>query len=351
MKIAVLVSGGVDSSLALAMLKQAGHDVTAFFLKVWLEEERLFPWACPWEEDVGYARAVCERLGVPLEIVALQRDYHDRILDYALGEARAGRTPNPDMLCNREIKFGIFDDLVGRDYDRVASGHYARLIEHGGRLQLVRGPDAVKDQTYFLARLTDDQLARALFPIGDLDKRRVRQRAAALGLPTAARKDSQGLCFLGKIPFREFLRHYLGERPGPIVEVETGRVLGRHCGYWFHTIGQRRGLGLSGGPWYVTGKDPGEDIVFVSLHPREAPGADGSFKIADLRWRGEPPHRSRALETKVRHGPHTTRCRVEPIAEDTARVFLETPDAGIAPGQFAVFYDGEVCVGSGVIDG
>jgi len=211
---------------------------------------------------------------VPLEVVSLQTEYYERVVEYVVRDLRAGNTPSPDIFCNQRIKFGAFLDAVAGECDRVATGHYAMTEEHGGAFHLLRGPDRVKDQTYFLSHLRQDQVARALFPIGHMPKEQVRRLAREWELPNRDRKDSQGICFLGKVRYPEFIRHYLGERRGPIVERDTGRILGEHRGYWFHTIGQRQGLGLSGGPWYVVGKDTVENVVYITLGGTSRPTHD-----------------------------------------------------------------------------
>ena len=251
-RIAVLLSGGVDSALALALLREAGHRLTAFYLKIWLEEELAFLGDCPWEEDLRYARAVCRELRVPLQVVPLQTEYQQAVVEYVLRALRAGRTPSPDVLCNRTIKFGAFVDRIGADYDAVASGHYARLAPApDGHCRLLRGVDPVKDQSYFLAYLRRGQLRRLRFPLGGLRKQQVRALARERGLAPSDRRDSQGICFLGKLSYPAFVRAHLGEAPGPIRELTGGARLGSHRGHWFHTIGQRQGLGLGDGPWYV----------------------------------------------------------------------------------------------------
>lgn len=365
MSTAVLLSGGVDSSVALLRLLDSGApDVTAFFLKVWLEEEVAGFGECPWEEDLAHARGVCEALGVDLEVVPLQREYRERIVAQALSELRAGRTPSPDVLCNRRIKLGAFLERVGDRFERVASGHYARVVERGGRPFLATAADRVKDQTYFLSQLTEEQLARCLFPVGELMKSEVRRLAAARGLPTARRPDSQGLCFLGEIPFDAFVRAHLGERPGEVREAGSGRLLGEHRGHWFYTLGQRKGLGLSGGPWFVTAKDVDDDVVWVTHGERLAEAAPDRFTVPAPHWiSGEPdlasgpesgPASGRPLRVKVRHGPESYGCTVEPAPGRSPggglAVRLERPDSGLAPGQFAVFFDGELCVGGGAME-
>lgn len=355
-KTAVLLSGGVDSSVALHRLLAEGYrDLTAFYLKIWLEDELAFLGECPWEDDLVHARAVCDAAGVPLEVVPMQQEYQQRIVAYTLTELRAGRTPSSDVLCNQQIKFGAFVDAVGEGFGAVASGHYARRVERDGRLWLARSPDPVKDQTYFLARLSAAQLERSRFPLGTLTKTEVRRQAVALGLPNRHRPDSQGICFLGQIPFRDFVRHHLGELPGEIRRAETGEVLGEHRGHWFHTIGQRKGLGLSGGPWYVVAKDPERNRLLVSHSEELWQRAPAELEVEDLHWIGEAPQDLQSgapvtdLTVRLRHGGALLPCRLSPLPDGGARVELSKPDPGIAPGQFAVFYDGEICLGSGVV--
>lgn len=348
----MLLSGGVDSSTALAELVRDGHGVTAYYLKVWLEDELDYLGDCPWEEDLRYARTVCERYDVPLQIVPLQLAYYERVVQYTLAELREGRTPSPDIFCNQRIKFGAFLDYLQRDENaagtKIATGHYARILDRGDHVELARSPDPVKDQTYFLSHLGQEQLRRVTFPIGPLEKGEVRRRAHEYDLPNKDRPDSQGICFLGKIRYPEFIRHYLGEQPGDIVELETGRVLGEHKGFWFYTIGQRTGLGLSGGPWYVVRKNTERNLVIVS-HSRSADQrARDEFVVRELSWTWRAPEQ-RDLMLKIRHGPQLVPASIRWLDDDTIRVTMEQADRGVAPGQFAVFYDGEVCLGSGKI--
>ncbi len=222
----MLLSGGVDSAVALKRLCDAGHDVTAFYLKIWLEDDLAFLGDCPWNADLGYVREICVQLNIPFEVVPLQREYFDRVVTAAIAELKAGRTPSPDIHCNALVKFGAFYDTIDDSFGQVATGHYARIDRHNGRSQLCCAPDPVKDQTYFLAKLRQDQLARACFPIGDLQKSQVRAIAESANLPPKNRKDSQGICFLGKISYRDFVRSYLGEKPGPDC------TPGRWCHSW-----------------------------------------------------------------------------------------------------------------------
>lgn len=349
MKIAVLLSGGVDSSVALSLLKQAGYrEVHAFYIKIWLEDDLAFLGDCPWEEDLQYARAVCEKFDVPLSVVSLQTEYFEKVVDEALKELRAGRTPSPDILCNQRIKFGEFMHRIGPDFHKVASGHYAQISQQNGVYYLKRSPDPVKDQTYFLSYLNQQQLARALFPIGHLTKKEVRALARKFDLPNKNRKDSQGICFLGKIRYPDFVKFHLGEKIGKIVDLDSGKKLGEHRGYWFYTIGQRQGLGLSGGPWYVVGKDTEKNIIYVSHKLRLREKATHRFVVGDVNWISGIPAKTELL-AKVRHGPRLTSCNIAFRRDHRLEVTLAEEDPGIAPGQYCVFYDGEVCLGGGII--
>ena len=349
MKIAVLVSGGVDSSVALNLLKDEGHDLTAFYLKVWLEDELAFLGDCPWETDLKFVRSVCEQLGVPLEVISLQAEYLERVVSYVLDELRIGRTPSPDIFCNQRIKFGAFFDHIDLSYEKVATGHYAQIAENGGVFHLKRAPDPVKDQTYFLSGMYQEQVARALFPIGHLMKNDVRKLAQHFDLPNQDRKDSQGICFLGKIRYPDFVKFHLGEQEGDIVDYETQKVLGPHRGYWYYTIGQRQGLGLSGGPWYVVQKDVEKNIIYVSHATLHQDESRDRFVVATPNWIAEPPGRI-DLKVKLRHGPEMIDCFIEKMKGDRLSVTMAEKDSGVAPGQFSVFYDGDICLGSGVIE-
>jgi tRNA-5-taurinomethyluridine 2-sulfurtransferase len=316
---------------------------------------------------------VCRQAGVDLRVVPLTDAYWGRVVQHSITEIRAGRTPNPDMLCNSRVKFGAFLEYLEKEhageFDRVASGHYARVLRghEGGagsgntsspaEARLALTADAVKDQTYFLAHLSPAQLSRAMFPLGPLTKPEVRDVAALLDLPNKARKDSQGICFLGKVKFPEFVREHLGTWPGVFVEEETGALAGYHDGFWFYTVGQRQGIRLPGGPWYVTRKDVDHNVVYVS---RQYYGQDRSrreFRCGAFSWTGarRPQVGTEdvgALQVKVRHGPNLYGCTFafeEGNGEVSAVVRLDRDDQGLAPGQYAVFYQGGDCLGCGVI--
>ncbi|MFO8044060.1 MAG: tRNA 2-thiouridine(34) synthase MnmA [Alkalispirochaeta sp.] len=384
MEYAALVSGGVDSAVALhTIAARADGPVRAYYLKIWLEDELSFLGECPWEEDLQYARDVCAAARVPLEVVPLQDQYYERVVSYTLAELKAGHTPSPDIFCNQRIKFGAFYDAIGGSADRIVTGHYARVLRPGGDggiggdrevggdggvggsgagvapVRLGMAPDAVKDQTYFLSHLSQEQLSRSEFPLGEMTKSQVRARANKLELSNRDRPDSQGICFLGRIKYTDFVRHYLGDREGPITNADTGEELGRHRGAWFYTIGQRQGLGLGNGPWYVVRRDIERNVVEVSHAMRVAQRARRRFMVGNLHWIAGPPAEAVAsggrLMLKLRHGPERTACTLEVPgggALDGARelaVTMEQADRGVAPGQFAVFYHGEICLGAGMI--
>jgi tRNA-specific 2-thiouridylase len=332
----------------MRLVREGVAGLTAVYLRIWLEDELAFLGRCPWEEDLAYVREVCGLAGVPLEVVSLQREYLERVVGYVLEGLRAGRTPSPDVMCNRRIKFGAFVERWGAAAEAVASGHYARTRRReDGRTELLSGVDPVKDQTYFLSQLTQEQVARCRFPVGGLLKRQVRAEAAGLGLSNRSRPDSQGICFLGRVPYGAFVEHHLGRRPGAIRDRASGRVLGEHAGAWFHTIGQRRGLGLSGGPWYVVGKQVDDNVVWVVHGDRLRGHARDRFVVRSPHWIAAAPRRT-DLEVRIRHGERRLACTVAAVG-DGIEVRLADPDPGVAPGQFAVLYDGEVCLGGGEI--
>ena len=348
MKIAVLLSGGVDSSVALKLLKEQGHDLTAFYLKIWLQDEFSFLGECPWEEDLKFVRSVCEQENIPLEILSLQNEYWDSVVTYTIHEIKEGRTPNPDIYCNSLIKFGQFYEKIDDSFEKVASGHYAKVEEHDGKFILKRSPDPVKDQTYFLAYLTQQQLSRALFPLGDYNKKQIRQFAEGFDLPNKNRKDSQGICFLGQIKFADFIKHHLGEFRGDIIDIDSGMKMGEHEGYYYFTIGQRSGLKLGGGPWYVVKKDIQNNIIYISRENKAKRERD-EFSVVNINWINDSKPDEKNLKVKIRHGANFYDCHLTWNKDDSANVKLDKADQGIAAGQFAVFYCDEVCLGGGVI--
>ena len=302
MNIAVLLSGGVDSSVALALLsRRKGLALKAYYLKIWLEEELAFLGNCPWEADLAYARATCERLGVSLNIVPLQSEYREQIVEHALAELRRRTHTKPGHLLQSAHQVRGLLSTVADECDQVASGHYACVAEDDSGFRLCRAPDPVKDQTYFLSNLSQTQLAHIRFPIGHLHKHQVRTLAAEFDLPAKDRPDSQGICFLGKINYRDFVRFHLGEVQGDIVEQVSGAKKGEHPGYWFYTIGQRHGLRLGGGPWYVTAKDVANNIVYIAHGSAPTRAGRRELIAEQVHWiSGAPAHG--ALHVKLRHG-------------------------------------------------
>lgn len=359
--VAVLLSGGVDSSVALRLAQEHGARVHAFYLKIWLDDETAHMGACPWEEDLMYAREVCKQAGVTLHDVPFQQAYWDRVVSYVVEEARKGRTPNPDIMCNSRIKFGAFYEQFGRKFKSVVSGHYARkrVSRQTGLAEMWLSADEVKDQTYFLAHLRQEQLAKAWFPLGELNKLEVRQLASKYNLANKDRKDSQGICFLGKLKFDDFLGHHLGQQIGPLVEFESGRELGKHKGYWFFTVGQRRGIGLSGGPWHVVAKDIERNIVYISREYNSEDKERRCFDFDSASWiSGDWPSALKIigsemiLHVKTRHGKSMHDAVVYRTGEHSGHVELLTRDKGLAAGQFAAFYDDNgQCHGAGIIAG
>ena len=353
MNIAVLISGGVDSAVVVHQLMEKGEDdLHLFYIRIGMDNDE---GDCSAEEDIEMCSLIAKRYGLPLEVVSLHEEYWDHVMEYALRTVRAGLTPNPDMMCNRMIKFGFFEQRWGKDFDMTATGHYATTRVVDGVKYLATAVDPVKDQTDFLAQITYEQLLHVMFPIGDLPKEEVRRIAENAHLPNAYRRDSQGICFLGQIDYNDFIRRHLGERPGPIIELETGRKLGEHHGYWFHTIGQRKGLGLSGGPWYVVRKNVEENVIYVSNGYGTAKQYGRTLNLDEMHfisgnpWQGvEGPV---DIMFKNRHTPHIMRGKFTRLDDRRWVIESEEDVQGIAPGQFAVIYDekGQLCYGSGII--
>ncbi|GHT23077.1 tRNA-specific 2-thiouridylase MnmA 1 [Bacteroidia bacterium] len=353
MNIAALVSGGVDSSVVVHQLKDAGYDPAIFYIKIGMEDKDGYV-DCPSEEDIEITTAIARKYGCRMEVVSLQAEYWANVVSYTIDAVRRGLTPNPDMMCNKLIKFGTFEQKWGHAFDKIATGHYATTTDVNGKTYLSTAADHVKDQTYFLGQVDYLQVSKLMFPIGHLQKSEVRAIAAAQGLPSALRKDSQGICFLGKINYNDFIRRYLGEKSGKIVELETGKILGEHRGYWFHTIGQRRGLQLGGGPWFVVKKDVENNIIYASkgYEPETAYGKvvnlQGFHFITRDPWGAFDDEKHIAF--KIRHTPEFTFGTLRRIG-DIYRIESEDRIQGIAAGQFGVIYDANcrLCLGSGMI--
>ena len=354
MRIAVLISGGVDSAVVVHKLKEEGHDLQLFYIRVGMDTDE---GDCSAEEDIEMCQLIAHKYGLPLEVVSLHQEYWDNVMEYALRTVKAGLTPNPDMMCNKMIKFGYFEERWGREFDMTATGHYATTDVVDGVKYLATAVDPVKDQTDFLAQISYKQLEHLMFPIGSLPKAEVRRIAVEANMPNAFRKDSQGICFLGKINYNDFIRRHLGERKGNIIEIETGRKIGEHKGFWFHTIGQRKGLGLSGGPWYVVKKNPKDNVIYVS----NGYGTEKQFgrvlHLDEMHFISGNPWKdvegSVDIMFKNRHTPDFIKAKFTHLTGNEYVIESERDVQGIAPGQFAVVYDaeGHLCYGSGVITG
>ena len=353
MNIAALVSGGVDSSVTIPILKEMGYDPTIFYIKIAMENEPGYM-DCPSEEDIEITTWIAKKYGLKLEIVDLQKEYWDRVVSYTVDTVKKGLTPNPDVMCNRLIKFGSFEDKYGKDFDKISTGHYASVIENENGFFLGTARDTKKDQTYFLGRITYAQLSKAMFPINNLWKKEVRKLAGEMKLPSANRPDSQGICFLGKINYNDFIRKYAGENPGEIIELETGKVWGEHQGLWFHTIGQRKGLGLSQGPWFVVKKDIEKNILYISNGYDPIAQYSREVMLADFQFINEYhcPDLSEPLDItfKIRHQPEFNTGTLK-VSDHLHAITPDRPVSGVAPGQFGVVYDKgkNICLGSGVI--
>ena len=349
-RIAVLLSGGVDSSVVVYELVSQGLHPDCFYIKIGPEEDE--EWDCTSEEDMEMATVVAKEYGCLLEVVDCHREYWDEVARYTIEKVRAGFTPNPDVMCNRLIKFGAFDAKVGHNYDLIATGHYAQTEIIDGKKWLVTSPDPVKDQTDFLAQIYDWQLRKALFPIGHYMKDEVRQIAEREHLINARRKDSQGICFLGKINYNDYIRRFLGDNPGDVLELETGKKIGQHRGLWFHTIGQRHGLGFGGGPWFVVKKDIPANILYVSKGYEPIAAFKDTFQIQDFHFLTEKVE-MKDVTFKIRHTPEYHRAIIEPVGEGEYIIHSEVAVHGVAPGQFCVVYDSDhhCCIGSAEIVG
>ncbi|MBQ5766538.1 MAG: tRNA 2-thiouridine(34) synthase MnmA [Burkholderiaceae bacterium] len=355
-RVVVGLSGGVDSAVSAYLLKQQGYDVIGLFMKNWEDDDDSE--YCSSRQDFIDAVAVADTVGIDIEAVNFAKEYKDRVFADFLREYSAGRTPNPDVLCNAEIKFKAFlDHAMNMGAELIATGHYARVRKAAdGRTQLLRGLDETKDQSYFLHRLTQEQISKAIFPVGELRKTQVRQIAEEIGLPNAKKKDSTGICFIGERPFREFLNRYLPTKPGPM-RTTDGKLVGEHIGLAFYTLGQRKGIGVGGSkdgngePWFVAKKDMATNTLWI------AQGHDHPWLLSHEltavmpSWvSGEAPAAGSELTVKTRYRQVDGACRVARSDGEAFTLEFDTPQWAVTPGQSAVIYDGEVCLGGGFID-
>jgi tRNA-specific 2-thiouridylase len=357
MKIVVGMSGGVDSSVAALLLKQAGHDVIGIFMKNWDESDE--SGACTATEDYEDVRRVCEKIDIPYYTVNFEKEYQDRVFKDFLEEYKRGRTPNPDVLCNKEIKFKAFLDYAMKvaGAEKLATGHYARVRknEMTGRYEMLKAADGNKDQTYFLCQLGQAQLSKTLFPIGDMDKHEVREIAEKYGLSTAKKKDSTGICFIGERNFGQFLHQYMANKPGNIVDLE-GHVKGRHNGLMYYTLGQRRGLGIggegTGEPWFVVEKDMATNNLIVVQGDHHPALYSKALKASKMSWVADqtPEDRQFKCTAKFRYRQPDQGVAVEVIDDTHIKVVFDQPQRAVTPGQEVVLYQGDVCLGGGTID-
>ncbi|WLR56231.1 tRNA 2-thiouridine(34) synthase MnmA [Mesobacillus subterraneus] len=350
-RVVVGMSGGVDSSVAALILKEQGYDVIGIFMKNWDDTDE--NGVCTATEDYEDVIRVCNQIGIPYYAVNFEKQYWDKVFTYFLDEYKAGRTPNPDVMCNKEIKFKAFlEHAMNLGADYLATGHYARVEDIGGERKMLRGLDENKDQTYFLNQLSQDQIEKVLFPIGNLEKSRVRELAKEADLATATKKDSTGICFIGERNFKEFLGNYLPSQPGNM-ETMTGEVKGKHDGLMYYTIGQRQGLGIggSGEPWFVVGKDLERNVLLVEQGFHNELLYSNSITAVNVSFVSDK-EKSKTFEctAKFRYRQPDNAVTVELQDDGTAKVLFKEPIRAVTPGQAVVFYDGEECLGGGTID-
>ncbi|WGE86799.1 tRNA 2-thiouridine(34) synthase MnmA [Actinobacillus equuli subsp. haemolyticus] len=355
-KVIIGMSGGVDSSVSAFILQQQGYQVEGLFMKNWEEDDDTD--YCTAAADLADAQAVADKLGMKLHKINFAAEYWDNVFEHFLNEYKAGRTPNPDILCNKEIKFKAFLEYAAEDLgaDYIATGHYVRRSGDDNNAQLLRGLDANKDQSYFLYTLSHKQVGQSLFPVGDIEKPIVRQIAEDLGLATAKKKDSTGICFIGERKFKDFLARYLPAQPGEIRTVD-GKVVGCHDGLMYHTLGQRKGLGIGGvkglseDPFYVVEKDLINNVLVVAQGHDNSALLSSGLIATQLHWVDRHPIRENVRCTvKTRYRQTDIACEIQPMDDDTIRVIFDEPQIAVTPGQSAVFYQGEVCLGGGVIE-
>jgi tRNA-specific 2-thiouridylase len=364
------MSGGVDSSVTAALLKEQGYNVTGVYMKNWTQD--LPGFVCPWADDLADAKRVAVQLDIPFKVFDFQKEYKQQVVDYMIAEYQAGRTPNPDIMCNQEIKFDLFLKTALDDgADMIATGHYARVwrsdassstfssssktgeageVDERRQSSLLVGLDKNKDQSYFLYRVTDEALSKTLLPVGELTKPQVRDEARKLGLATAEKKDSQGICFVGKIGIKEFLQNYIDAAAGDIIDKKTGKVIGQHDGAVFYTIGQRHGLKVGGGlPYYVVGKNMDKNEVYVTTDLNDENLWRDTLNLTQLHWINESPMPGRTYQVRTRYRAPLIDCTIEKLEGDEMSLNLRDAERALTAGQSAVLYDGDRVVGGGIV--
>ncbi|MEK4230102.1 tRNA 2-thiouridine(34) synthase MnmA [Solibacillus sp. FSL H8-0538] len=350
-RVVVGMSGGVDSSVAAHLLKEQGYDVIGIFMKNWDDTDE--NGVCTATEDYEDVIAVCNQIGIPYYAVNFEKQYWDKVFSYFLEEYKAGRTPNPDVMCNKEIKFKAFlEHAMNLGADYLATGHYARVEERDGEVLMLRGIDNNKDQTYFLNQLSQEQLKHVMFPIGNIEKKKVREIAEAAGLATAKKKDSTGICFIGERNFKEFLSQYLPAQPGTM-ETFDGKVMGNHDGLMYYTLGQRHGLGIGGDgePWFVLGKDLARNVLYVGQGFHHEKLYSEALSAVNMGFTSSAPKTDKfSCTAKFRYRQEDSPVEVEMREDGTALITFAEPVRAITPGQAVVLYDGEICLGGGTID-
>ncbi len=350
-RVVVGMSGGVDSSVAAYLLKEQGYDVVGIFMKNWDDTDE--NGVCTATEDYEDVIRVCNHIGIPYYAVNFEKQYWDKVFTYFLEEYKAGRTPNPDVMCNKEIKFKAFlEHAMNLGADYLATGHYARVAFQDGEYKMLRGLDSNKDQTYFLNQLTQEQLSKVMFPIGEYDKPKIREIALEAGLPTATKKDSTGICFIGERNFKEFLGQYLPAKPGEM-RTMSGELKGKHDGLMYYTLGQRHGLGIggSGEPWFAVGKDLENNVLLVEQGFHHDSLYSDSIIADKMNWISDKkPGDTFECTAKFRYRQADNKVTVKVLEDNKAEVIFAEPIRAVTPGQAAVFYDGEICLGGGTID-